>query len=69
MNAARLEAQLNGLTRYEGKPCIHCGCTTRLACNTGCVECNRRRTNRTYHERKKLIAEYAVIKGVAHDNA
>ena len=66
MNAARREAQLKGLTRYEGKPCIHCGCTTRLVCNTGCVECNRKRANRTYYKMKAKIAEYAALTGASN---
>lgn len=40
MEASRLKAAQEGLSRYDGKPCRICGSTERFVSNGNCVACS-----------------------------
>lgn len=50
--ANRLQAELAGLTRYEGRPCYRCGGTTRTIHKNRCVVCNRNKRRAERASRK-----------------
>jgi len=52
----RQEAAEKGQNKYEGKPCKHCGLTTRFTINAGCVNCV------TTHAKGLTSQRRAVIK-------
>ena len=41
INPHRYRALRDGQSMYEGRPCRHCGCTTRYVSNYACVPCQR----------------------------
>jgi hypothetical protein len=52
----RLVAKTNGHNKYEGRPCINCGGTTRYVNGSGCIKCI---TERTVHRSPDIHRRYA----------
>jgi hypothetical protein len=48
--------------KYEGRPCVNCGNTTRYKSNCTCVECQNKKYSRDFYNKRKDDPEYLEYK-------